>query len=288
MVGNVIIALLLLYILSNVAVYFLQERLLFKPEKLPEDFQFKYRNQDIDEYNIEVKPGVNINAVHFKIEDPKGVLLYLKGNTGSIKGWGKFAIDFTRLGFDVVMVDYRGFGKSTGRRTEEGIKNDLQYVYDEIKRQVEEKYIILYGRSLGSGFAAKLASTNNPRMLILDAPYYSLKHITKQYLPFMPMSLILRFPIKTHKWLKYVKCPIKIIQGTKDKLIPYSTSLKLAEVNPGLTRLYSVIGGGHNNLHTFQEYHRMLEEILHSKLPHVVDASLTSLNFRRSIKKKWS
>lgn len=272
---------LLVYILANVVVYILQERLLFKPEKLPPDFEFKYPDQEIDEYNVEVEEGVNINAIHFKIEDPEGVVLYLKGNTGSIKGWGKFAVDFTRLGFDVVMVDYRGFGKSTGRRTEKGIKDDLQLVYDQIKKQVEEKYIIVYGRSLGSGFAAKLASTNNPRMLILDAPYYSLKHIAKRYLPFMPMALIMRFPIKTHSWLKYVKCPIKIIQGTNDKLIPYATSVKLAKINPDRTRLFSIIGGGHNNLHTFPEYHRMLEEIVHSKLPKAVKVSETSISFKR-------
>ena len=69
-------------------------------------------------------------------------MIYLKGNSKSIKGWGKFAIDFTRMGYDVMMVDYRGFGKSTGKRTEDSIKDDLQYVYDRIKEQVDEKYII--------------------------------------------------------------------------------------------------------------------------------------------------
>lgn len=270
------------YVLLNIAVYFLQERILFKPEKLPEDFKFTYENQTFDEYNIEVDKGVNINGVHFKVRRPKGVVLYLKGNSRSIKGWGKFAVDFTRLGFDVLMVDYRGFGKSTGRRTEKCIKEDLQYVYDTLKKQVEERFIILYGRSLGSGFATKLASNNSPRLLILDAPYYSLESITKRYLPLMPMSLILRFPIKTYKWIKYVKCPIKIIHGTSDKLISLKSSIKLSKINQELTRLYPVIDGGHNNLHTFPQYHRFLDEILHAKLPKEIDPKATSLNFRRN------
>ncbi|MDH5610015.1 MAG: alpha/beta hydrolase [Cyclobacteriaceae bacterium] len=277
---------LVCYLLANVVVYFWQERFLFKPEKLPADFEYKYPDLDFTEYTLEATPDVTINGIHFKLDQPKGVVFYLKGNSRSIKGWGKFAIDFLRLGFDVVMVDYRGFGKSTGRRTEEGIKEDLQRVYDEIKKQVDEKYIILYGRSLGSGFAAKLASTNQPRMLVLESPYYSLRKVAKRYVPFMPLSLLFRFPLRTFAWLKYVRCPIKILHGTNDQLIPFKTSVALSKVNPGLTRLYPVIGGGHNNLHTFEEYHRMLEEIINSKLPKPVEASETSLNFRRGKKKK--
>ena len=274
------------YLVANVVIYFWQERFLFKPEKLPKDFEFKYPNLAFKEYNLEKEPGVNINGIHFHIDEPKGVVIYLKGNSKSLKGWGKFAVDFTRLGFDVLMVDYRGFGKSTGKRTEDSIKDDLQYVYDQVRLQVPEKYIVLYGRSLGSGFAAKLASTNHPRMLVLESPYYSLAKVAKRYIPFMPVSMIMRFPIRTYQWLKYVDCPVKIIHGTNDKLIPFSTAVSLSKIQAKNTRLYSIIGGGHNNLHTFEEYHRMVEEILNSKLPQSIDPSETSLNFKRKKKKQ--
>ncbi len=277
---------LIIYVGINIAVYFLQERFIFKPEKLPENFEFKYKNQVFEEYNIEVADGVNLNGIHFKVRRPKGIVLYLKGNSRSIKGWGKFAIDFTRLRFDVLMVDYRGFGKSTGVRSETSIKKDLQHIYDELRSQVGENYIILYGRSLGSGFAAKLASMNNPRMLILESPYYSLGRIAKRFLPIMPMSILLRFPVRTYKWLPYVKCPIRIIHGTNDRLIPFKVSIKLSKINAERTRLYPVIGAGHNNLHTFPQYHSFLEEIVHSKLPKVIDPEKTSLNFRRKKREK--
>jgi len=232
------------YVVANIILYFMQERFLFKPEKLPEDFEFKYPNLAFEEYNLEKEPGVNINGIHFQIDKPKGVVIYLKGNSKSLKGWGKFAVDFTRLGYDVLMVDYRGFGKSTGRRSEESIKEDLQYVYDRVKEQVDEKYIVIYGRSLGSGFAAKIASNNKPRMLVLESPYYSLAKVTKRYIPFMVVTLFIKFPIRTYRWLKYVDCPIKIIHGTNDKLIPFNTAVSLSKVNPELTRLYAVIGAG--------------------------------------------
>ena len=265
----------------NLIVYFGQDKVMFKPEKLPSDFEFKYSKHKITEYNLEREEGVNINAIHFSQDNPKGVVLYLKGNSRSIKGWGKYAIDFTRLGYDVVMVDYRGFGKSTGKRTEKGIKEDLQKVYDTLRSRVDQKYIVIYGRSMGSGFATKLASTNNPRLLILESPYYSMMRMAKRYIPFLPVSMAMRFPIKTYKWIQYVNCPIKIIHGTSDRLIPFKNSIELCKLRPKFARLYPVIGGGHNDLHTFEEYHRMLEEVLMSGQLKPVDPESTSLNFKK-------
>ena len=139
---------------------------------------------------------------------------------------------------------------------------------------------------MGSGFAAKLASKNNPRMLILESPYYSLKHTAKRYVPFLPLALIMKFPIKTHTWLKYVKCPIRIIHGTNDKLIPLKVAVKLSKIRSELTRLYTVIGGGHNNLYTFEEYHRYIEEILDSRSQKPFNAEETSLSFGKKWKEK--
>lgn len=278
---HILIWIVAIYFIISIALYYLQDYFLFKPEKLPKEFQFQYENQQVDEYNVETRDGAVINGLHFKTQNPKGVVLYLKGNSKSIKGWGKFAVDFTRHQYDVIMVDYRGFGKSTGRRSQKALKHDLQYIYNKIRERVSEQYIILYGRSLGSGFATKLASTNNPKMLILDAPYYSLKKVTKRYMPFMPLSVILRFPLPTYKWLKYVNCPVHIIHGTNDKLIPFKSSVKLSRINPEKTRLWPVIGGGHKNLNTFESYHQMLEEIIHFK-PLEIDLGTTSHQVKHS------
>ncbi|MDH3697953.1 MAG: lysophospholipase [Flavobacteriaceae bacterium] len=260
-----ILLIVAIYLVISIALYVVQDYFLFRPEKLPEDFQFYYEHQEFEEYNIETRDGANINGLRFKTSNPKGVVFYLKGNSRSIKGWGKFAVDFTRHGYDVIMVDYRGFGKSTGRRSQKAIKRDMQMIYNKIKENVAEKYIILYGRSLGSGFAAKLASMNNPRMLILDAPYYSLSKVAKKFIPFMPLSLLIKFPMPTYKWMRYVQCPIHIIHGTDDALIPYKTSVKLSKIKPGLTTLHTVIGGGHKNLNNFEAYHQMLSQIVNSK-----------------------
>lgn len=281
---STLLLILAIYIAISLVLYFIQDYMFFKPEKLPEDFEFYYENQETEEYNIETRDGAVINGLHFKSENPKGVVFYLKGNSKSIKGWGKFAVDFTRHNYDVIMVDYRGFGKSTGKRTQKAIKRDMQLVYNKIKENVAEKYIVLYGRSLGSGFAAKLASMNDPRMLVLDAPYYSLNHVAKKFIPFMPISLIIKFPIPTYKWLKYVKCPIHIIHGTDDQLIPYKSSIKLSKINPVITTLYSVIGGGHKDLNSFPPYHKMLSEILNSRQKQI-DLQGSSIDYDYAKKK---
>lgn len=281
---HVTLIVFIVYFIISILLYYLQDYFLFKPEKLPADFQFLYENQVVEEYHLTTRDGAVLNGLHFKVEKPIGVVLYLKGNSKSIKGWGKFAIDFTRLNYDVIMVDYRGFGKSTGKRSQKAIKRDLQFIYDEIKKRVAEKHIILYGRSLGSGFAAKLASMNTPKMLILDAPYYSLTKVTGRYMPFMPLSVILKYPMPTYKWLKYVTCPIHIIHGTKDKLIPFKTSVKLSQIKPKITRLYPVIGGGHKNMNTFESYHEILNNIIRSK-PIEIDLNTTSIGVVHASKK---
>ncbi|MFK7783207.1 alpha/beta hydrolase [Psychroserpens sp.] len=281
---SIVVTVLIIYIAISIALYYLQDYMLFKPEKLPKDFQFDYENQDTKEYNLETRDGAVINGLRFFPKgESKGVVLYLKGNSKSIKGWGKFAVDFTRHGYNVLMVDYRGFGKSTGRRSQKAIKRDLQLVYNKLKEMTTEDRIILYGRSLGSGFASKLASMNHPKMLILDAPYYSLTKVTARYAPFMPLSLLMKYPLPTYKWLKYVQCPIHIIHGTHDKLIPYKTSVKLSQVNPRLTQLHTVIGGGHKNLNNFESYHNMLDDII-NKTPKIIDLKTTSIDVIHSSK----
>jgi len=279
--GVTVLIIAAVYLMISVLLYVLQDYLMFKPEKLPKEFQFYYEHQETEEYNVETRDGAMINGLHFKSKTPRGIVFYLKGNSKSIKGWGKFAVDFTRHGYDVLMVDYRGFGKSTGRRTQKAIKRDMQVIYNKIKEKVDEKHIILYGRSLGSGFAAKLASMNEPRLLILDAPYYSLRHVAKKFIPFMPLSLLLKFPMPTYKWLKYVQCPIHIIHGTDDKLIPYKTSVRLSKIKPAQTTLHTIIGGGHKDLNTFESYHKMLSDIITSK-PVKIDLEGSSIHVKHT------
>lgn len=244
-----------------IILYAVQERLIFKPEKLKADFHYKY-DIPFKELFIDVEPGVRINGLHFYAGNPLGIVLYFHGNTRSIKGWAKYAKDFYRYQYDVVLVDYRGFGKSTGKRGERAMFGDMQVVYDSLKADYAESSIIIYGRSLGSGFATKLASDNKPRYLILDAPFYSFEKAVKRFLPFLPLKYVLRFQLQTNKWIKNVTCHIYIIHGTRDRLIPIRQSEQLQKLNPDKITLIRIEGGGHNNLPSFPEYHNFIRDIL--------------------------
>ena len=249
------------YILLIIIVYLVQERFIFKPEKLKQDFIYKY-DAPFKELFFDVEPGVRINGLHFTTTDPHGLILYFHGNTRSIKGWARYARDFFRYNYDVVLVDYRGFGKSTGKRTEKDMLNDMQFVYDKLAAQYTEQHIIVYGRSLGSGFATKIASDNKPRYLILDAPYFSFRKAIERFLPILPVRLVLRFQLRTDKWISNVSCHTYILHGTKDWLIPISNSEQLQALNPKMITLIRIKGGGHNNLPTFPEYHNFIRDIL--------------------------
>jgi uncharacterized protein len=245
----------------SILVYFLQEKFIFKPEKLRQDFQFKY-DIPFKELFFDVEPGVRINGLHFYREKPLGLILYFHGNTRSIKGWAKYAKDFYRYNYDVVLVDYRGFGKSTGKRNEKEMLDDMQFVYDVLAKQYHEHHIIVYGRSLGSGFATKVASENKPRYLILDSPYYNFRRVVERFIPILPVRYVLRYHLRTDKWIRHVNCHTYIIHGTKDRLIPIRHSEALQNLNPGKITLIRIQGGGHNNLPKFDEYHNFIRDIL--------------------------
>ncbi|MBS1973777.1 MAG: alpha/beta hydrolase, partial [Bacteroidetes bacterium] len=215
-----------------------------------------------EELFFDVSPGVRINGLHFYREKPTGLVFYLHGNTRSIKGWAKYAQDFYRYNYDVVLVDYRGFGKSTGKRSEKELIGDLQFVYNKLCLQCSEERLVVYGRSIGSGFAAKTASLNNPRYLILDAPYYNFQKVVERFLPFLPVRYVLRYTLRTDRWIKQVKCHTYIIHGTKDWIIPIRQSENLQKLNPGKITLIRIYGGGHNNLPSFPEYHNFIRDIL--------------------------
>ena len=258
---HIIIYIIAGIIVLSVIIYFVQEKFIFKPEKLRQDFVYKY-DAPFRELFFDVEEGVRINGLHFHAEKPLGLILYFHGNSRSIKGWAKYAKDFYRYNYDVVLVDYRGFGKSTGKRSEKEMYKDMQFVYDKLAATYPQNHLIIYGRSLGSGFAAKLAADNTPRYLILDAPYFSFKKIIERFLPILPVKYILRFHLRTDKWLPNVNCHTYILHGTKDWLIPISNSEKLQQLNPRKITLIRIRGGKHNNLPVFPEYHNFIRDIL--------------------------
>lgn len=260
-IPSILIGIAIVYVSICLLFYFLQDYFFFRPEKLPKNFQYKYPFP-FEEVSFEMEDGGFINGIYFEVPNSLGVVYYLKGNSKSVKGWGKFARDFLGKGYDFFMVDYRGFGKSKGKRTEQILFQDAQYMYKWLAKKYKEENVVVLGRSFGSGVAARIASWNNPKMLILDSPYYSFKKLTARFGFFIPLNQLLRFKIMTNQFIKVTECPIHIIHGTSDNLIPFSHSKKLKEENEEKVNLYPIKGGHHNDLPEFSEFHHTLYKIL--------------------------
>ena len=234
----------------------------FRPERLPEWFTYQYPF-DFEEKTFEMEDGGRINAIHFRVPNSRGVVYYLKGNSRSIKGWGKFAKDFLSNGYDFFMMDYRGFGKSRGKRSQTKLFEDAQQLYKWIASQYPEDQIVLYGRSLGTGIAARIASWNRPKMLILDSPYRSFYHNASRYAFFLPLKWLLRYDLRTDQYLHSVTCPVHIIHGTRDRLISYKQSEELKSLYPEKIELHPVEGAHHNDLPDFPGFFELLYDILY-------------------------
>jgi alpha-beta hydrolase superfamily lysophospholipase len=262
---STLVYLSVIYMLVCLIFYFGQDFFFFRPERLPHWFKYKYPFP-FSEVNFDMEDGGVINGLHFQVPNSKGVVFYIKGNSRSIKGWGKFAKDFVGKGYDFFIMDYRGFGKSKGKRTENILYNDLQQIYKWLNTNYEEDKIILYGRSLGSGLAARIASWNRPKTLIMDCPYYSFLFHINRYGFFLPIKWLLRYHIRTDLYVKKVHCPIYILHGKKDRLIPYNQSEKLHKIRPDSISLNPIEKASHNNLPDFPEYHDLLYDILHDEV----------------------
>jgi len=252
------------YVLICAALYTQQERLIFYPEVLAPDFTFTFPGR-FEEIALPCD-GAVIFALYFKIDHPKGVVLYFHGNAGSLRSWGAVAHTFVERGYDVLMPDYRTYGKSSGHiASEQMLHDDAAVAYQYLLPHYPEDQIVVYGRSIGSGIATYLAKSHRPRMLILETPYFSLKEIVRQHYPFVPGGL-LKYPLRTDLWIGDVACPVYLFHGTSDDLIPHDASERLAALVRTEHQLITIVGGGHNDLGNFEQYGQQLDRILRMKI----------------------
>ena len=212
--------LFLLPILCWSSIYFFQEKLIFKPTKLTSDFQYQFDQHFLEKY-FSVEGKIEIHGLLFPSIEKKGVILSLHGNSGKLNNIGYSSFIYTDLGYDVLFLNYRGFGKSDGSiESEKQLLNDAQIVYDDLKKEYGEENIIILGTSVGTGIGSFLASKNSPKKLILVAPYSNFKVLQKEKIKFVP-DFIFRYELNSNDFLEGVRCPIIIFHGKKDQRIPF-------------------------------------------------------------------
>jgi pimeloyl-ACP methyl ester carboxylesterase len=260
-IQKILLIILSIYIIVIGLLYFFQERLIFFPVKLEKEYKFSF-NQTFEEINIKMIDNVLLNGILFKADTSKGLIFYLHGNAGSLDSWGEIAKSYTDLHYDLFILDYRGYGKSDGRiNGQDQIFQDIQTVYNNLKLRYKENKIIVLGYSLGTGLAAKLASSNNPSLLILQAPYFSLKDLVHHDYPIIP-TFILKYKLETNLYIKNCKMPIVIFHGDADKIIYYKSSIKLKELIKPNDRLFILDGQGHDRMSDNPVYQVELKNLL--------------------------
>lgn len=249
------------YILICFLLFVFQEKLIFYPQKFSPDKQYVF-DQKFEEFNIKTSEDKILNAVLFKADSSKGVIFYLHGNAGSIENWSRVAKTYTDLNYDVFMPDYPGYGKSEGKiKSQKQFFDAVQSAYDRLKEIRPEDKIIVLGYSIGTGPAAKIAAENHPKLLILQAPYYSLTDMMQHTYPIIP-TFILKYKFETNLYLKECKMPVVIFHGNEDEVIYYGSSLKLQkEFKPG-DRLITLKGQSHNGMTENQGYKIEIQKIL--------------------------
>lgn len=258
---RVAVTLAILYVLICVLVYFFQEKMIFFPDKLDANHSFEF-NAKFIEKNHKMKDGVQINTLLFKADSSKGCVFYVHGNAGSLKRWGKISNLYTALGYDLFIMDFRGYGKSGGEMcSEELFYDDLKCLYEDVVKGYINKKMIVIGYSIGTGPAAMLASVYHPDRLILKAPYYNLTDRVQYQYPFLP-GFLLKYKFKTNEFVQNTKCPITIFHGDKDDAIYYESSLKLKAHLKSGDELITIPGFNHNGMNDNEIYIRKLTEIL--------------------------
>ncbi len=257
-----LIVLVSIYVLVFIGIYFLQEKMIFMPESLPQDYSYNFP-ENFEEINLKTDDGAKLNALHFKVENPKGVVLYFHGNAGKLSSWGIVVQKFVDLQYDVLVMDFRTYGKSTGKLSQSALYSDAQLFYNYLLKSYSEEQITVYGRSLGTTFATYVAAKNHPKQLILEAPFYSLDDVAKHRFPMYPVSWFLKYHFPTYQYLKKVSCPITIFHGTDDLVVNYRNSKKLSKIKTkGKLTFITIPGGTHHNLVNIERYQEVPDSIL--------------------------
>ena len=258
---KIVIILISIYIVICGLLYIFQEKLIFFPQKLDKNYQFHFEEK-FEEINIKTSDEKILNGLLFLADSSKGLIFYLHGNAGNLSSWGEVAKTYIDFNYDVFILDYRGYGKSEGEiNGQSELFEDSQIAYNELMKRYNEDKIIVLGYSIGTGLASKLASTNNPKLLILQAPYYNLTDLMQQKFSFIP-TFILNYKFETNEYLKVCKTSVVIFHGNLDEVIYYGSSLKLKEEFKLQDILITLKGQGHNGMTENEDYKNEMKKIL--------------------------
>jgi len=256
----------LLYVMQDHLVYFPVRELAATPRD---------RGLEYEEVSLLTEDGVNLHGWFIPTPEARAVLLYFHGNAGNVSHRLERIALFQRLGLSVLIIDYRGYGRSAGRPSEAGTYHDAMaaWRYLTAERGVAPEKIVLFGRSLGAAVAAWLATQTAPGALILESGFTSVPDLGAEVYPWLPVRWLARFDYPTKAYVAKIHRPVLIVHSRDDDLVPFRHGQELhAAANP--PKQFLEIRGGHNDAYflTGADYARGVDRFLAESLARAAGA----------------
>jgi fermentation-respiration switch protein FrsA (DUF1100 family) len=230
---------ILLFLFQRFLIYFPDKKIILTPD------QYGLAYEDVF---LETNDRIKIHGWLIKAESARGVLLFCHGNAGNISHRIESIQFFNQLSLDVLIFDYRGFGKSEGSPDEQGTYLDAAAAWNYLieTKGYHPDQIIIFGRSLGSGIAAWLAGEKHSKTVILESSFTSLPDLGAKVYPLFPVRLLSRYKYDTLKNLQHITCPILFVHSKNDEIIPYSLGYENFQ-NAAEPKKFLEIHGSHND-----------------------------------------
>ena len=236
---------------------FIEKGLIFHPDKSNDTATPDIHGIEYDDVIFQTEDGLNLNGwfVPGKKTSPDTdlhTLLWFHGNAGNInRRLDNIKMIYERVPVNVFIIDYRQYGRSEGKVSEQGTYLDARaaLAYLHSRKEINREKIIFFGRSLGSAVAVELALNEKCRALILETPFTSILEMGKKLYPFLPVSLLLKTKYDSLAKIRNIKVPILVMHGDKDALVPFEHGKRLYDMANEPKEFYTIPGAGHNDTH---------------------------------------
>lgn len=239
---------LLAYVSVVVVLYFLQDRLVYYPQ-IGRDLRLDPQAYGLDHtpLTLTTADGERLDAWFVPAPQSDAVALILHGNAGNMTQRMDTIAMFHRMGYGVLIFDYRGYGRSTGRPSEEGLYEDAQAAWQYLTRErgIAPGQIVLFGESLGGAVAAWLAARERPGALVLSSVFTSAPEVAADLYPWLPTRWLVRLRYDTRAALARIRCPVLVAHSPEDEIIPFRHGRLLYDAAPE-PKAFLRLAGGHN------------------------------------------
>ena len=236
-----------LYLLIGLFLFLFQSRLIYFPRremgKTPADAGLTF-----EDLAIRTSDGLTLNGWFVPSDDTAATILYFHGNAGNISNRLETIRQFHGMGFNTLIIDYRGYGRSEGSPDEEGTYRDAEAAWSYLvgTRGLAPGSIIILGRSLGGAVAAYLGTQVHPRAVILESTFTSIPDRGAELYPYFPTRLLARIEYNSLDRMQSLNSPVLIVHSTEDEIVPFSHGQKLFEAARE-PKEFLRISGGHND-----------------------------------------